>query len=196
MSDKKASLSIEGLDGPVELPVYSGTIGPDVVDVGGLTAQGMFTYDPGFVSTASCESQITYIDGGKGILRYRGYPIEQLAELLHERERAARVRRRRAGFPRRLRGIAIAERGGDRGPGTVLRRGLPRGRSTVRYGLVQCVALAGGRQTACPRRAHRGARRRRLQSLDANPVLGRAVGDSRGRDNTRRAAGCRLRNAP
>src|SRR5210317_1035266 len=80
LSDKKASLSIEGLDGPVELPVYSGTIGPDVVDVGGLTAKGMFTYDPGFVSTASCESQITYIDGGKGILLHRGYPIDQLAD--------------------------------------------------------------------------------------------------------------------
>jgi citrate synthase len=58
----------------------SGTIGPDVVDVGGLTAKGYFTYDPGFVSTASCESKITYIDGGKGVLLHRGYPIEQLAE--------------------------------------------------------------------------------------------------------------------
>jgi len=80
MSDKKATLTIDGMDEPVELPIYSGTIGPDVVDVGGLTAKGMFTYDPGFVSTASCESQITYIDGGKGILLHRGYPIDQLAE--------------------------------------------------------------------------------------------------------------------
>ncbi len=80
MSDKKASLSIDGLDEAIDLPVYSGSIGPDVVDVGGLTAKGMFTYDPGFVSTAACESQITYIDGGKGTLLHRGYPIDQLAE--------------------------------------------------------------------------------------------------------------------
>jgi citrate synthase len=80
MSDKKATLTIDGMDEAVELPIYSGTIGPDVVDVGSLTGKGMFTYDPGFVSTASCESQITYIDGGKGVLLHRGYPIEQLAE--------------------------------------------------------------------------------------------------------------------
>ncbi|MFV0477394.1 MAG: citrate synthase [Parahaliea sp.] len=80
MSNKKAILSIEGIDESVELPIYSGTIGPDVVDVGGLTSKGMFTYDPGFVSTAACESQITYIDGGKGVLLHRGYPIDQLAE--------------------------------------------------------------------------------------------------------------------
>ncbi len=64
-----------------ELPVLSGTIGPDVVDIQSLYQQtGMFTYDPGFTSTASCSSSITYIDGEKGILLYRGYPIEQLAE--------------------------------------------------------------------------------------------------------------------
>ncbi len=80
MSDKKATLTVDGLEEAIELPIYSGTIGPDVIDVGGLTGKGMFTYDPGFVSTASCESQITYIDGGKGVLLYRGYPIEQLAE--------------------------------------------------------------------------------------------------------------------
>jgi citrate synthase len=63
------------------LPVLSGTIGPDVVDIRTLQAQsGMFTYDPGFISTASCSSSITYIDGDAGILLYRGYPIEQLAE--------------------------------------------------------------------------------------------------------------------
>jgi citrate synthase len=61
MSDKKASLTVDGIAAPIELAVYSGSIGPDVIDVGGLTAQGMFTYDPGFVSTAACESQITYI---------------------------------------------------------------------------------------------------------------------------------------
>jgi citrate synthase len=65
----------------VELPVYAGTVGPDVIDIGKLYAQtGMFTLDPGFTSTASCESQITYIDGDQGILLHRGYPIDQLAE--------------------------------------------------------------------------------------------------------------------
>ncbi|GJE75206.1 MULTISPECIES: citrate synthase [Methylorubrum] len=68
-------------DKHVELPVKSGTIGPDVVDIGKLYAQtGKFTFDPGFTSTASCESKITYIDGDEGVLLYRGYPIEQLAE--------------------------------------------------------------------------------------------------------------------
>ncbi len=64
-----------------ELPILSGTIGPDVVDIQTLYQKtGMFTYDPGFTSTASCGSSITYIDGEQGILLYRGYPIEQLAE--------------------------------------------------------------------------------------------------------------------
>ena len=64
----------------VELPVFSGTHGPDVIDIRKLYAQtGMFTYDPGFMSTSSCNSTITYIDGDKGELLYRGYPIEQLA---------------------------------------------------------------------------------------------------------------------
>ncbi len=68
-------------DKSVEMPVKTGTIGPSVVDIGKLYGQtGMFTYDPGFTSTASCESQITYIDGDEGILLYRGYPIEQIAE--------------------------------------------------------------------------------------------------------------------
>ena len=80
MTDKKAKLSLSQQDKDVELPIYSGTLGPDVVDVGSLTSQNLFTYDPGFVSTASCESQITYIDGDKGILLHRGYPIDQLAE--------------------------------------------------------------------------------------------------------------------
>ncbi len=79
MSEKKATLHIEGMD-PIELPIYSGSAGPDVIDVRQLVSKGLFTYDPGFVSTASCESKITYIDGDKGILRYRGYPIEELAE--------------------------------------------------------------------------------------------------------------------
>ena len=75
----KASITANGKT--VELPVYSGSIGPDVIDIGKLHAQtGMFTLDPGFTSTASCESQITYIDGDAGILLHRGYPIDQLAE--------------------------------------------------------------------------------------------------------------------
>ena len=62
------------------LPVKTGTLGPDVLDIGKLyREQGVFTYDPGFVSTASCESDITFIDGDKGVLLYRGYPVEQLA---------------------------------------------------------------------------------------------------------------------
>ena len=83
MSDDKsqtAKLTIPGVDNPIELPIYSGKIGPDVIDVGKLTSRGHFTYDPGFVSTASCESAITYIDGDEGTLLHRGYPIEQLAE--------------------------------------------------------------------------------------------------------------------
>nr|WP_086940800.1 citrate synthase [Thaumasiovibrio occultus] len=78
MSDKKATLHIEG-KAPIELPILNGTVGPEVVDVRALGANGYFTYDPGFLATASCESQITYIDGGKGILLHRGYPIDQLA---------------------------------------------------------------------------------------------------------------------
>lgn len=80
MSEKKARLSIDGIDETIELPVYSGTTGPDVVDVRSLVSKGVFTYDPGFVSTAACDSDITYIDGGAGVLLHRGYPIEQLAE--------------------------------------------------------------------------------------------------------------------
>ena len=79
MADNKAQLIIEGADA-IELPVLSGTVGPDVIDVRGLTSTGRFTFDPGFMSTASCESKITYIDGDKGVLLHRGYPIEQLAE--------------------------------------------------------------------------------------------------------------------
>ena len=74
----KATLSYEGKT--AEFPVYGGTIGPDVIDIRKLYgATGAFTYDPGFLSTASCSSKITYIDGDEGVLLYRGYPIEQLA---------------------------------------------------------------------------------------------------------------------
>ncbi len=68
-------------DKTIDMPVRSGSIGPDVVDIAKLYSQtGAFTYDPGFMSTASCESGITYIDGDAGVLLYRGYPIDQLAE--------------------------------------------------------------------------------------------------------------------
>ncbi|PCJ26029.1 MAG: citrate (Si)-synthase [SAR86 cluster bacterium] len=80
MSEKKAQLTIDGVADPIELPVYEGSTGPDVVDVRSLVSKGIFTYDPGFMSTAACDSEITYIDGDKGILLHRGYPIEQLAE--------------------------------------------------------------------------------------------------------------------
>ncbi|MCJ2006251.1 citrate synthase [Methylobacterium sp. E-041] len=74
-----STITVDGKQ--ISLPVKSGTIGPDVVDIGKLYAQtGAFTFDPGFTSTASCESKITYIDGDEGVLLYRGYPIEQLAE--------------------------------------------------------------------------------------------------------------------
>ena len=64
-----------------QFPIISGTVGPDVIDISKLYSQaGMFTYDPGFTSTGSCQSKITYIDGDEGVLMYRGYPIEQLAE--------------------------------------------------------------------------------------------------------------------
>lgn len=77
--DKTLSVTGDGVN--IELPLMTGTVGPEVVDIRKLYAKtGMFTYDPGFTSTASCESQITYIDGEKGELLYRGYPIEQLAE--------------------------------------------------------------------------------------------------------------------
>jgi citrate synthase len=79
-SDVKATLSFSDGSPSMELPIYKGSIGPDVIDIRKLYGQtGKFTYDPGFLSTASCNSTITYIDGDKGELLYRGYPIEQLA---------------------------------------------------------------------------------------------------------------------
>src|SRR4028118_139099 len=79
MSSDTSTLTVDNK--PVDLAVKEGTIGPSVIDISKLYGQtGMFTYDPGFTSTASCESKITYIDGDKGVLLYRGYPIEQLAE--------------------------------------------------------------------------------------------------------------------
>ena len=79
MTQKTAQLNVPGLK-PIDLPMYSPTLGNDVIDISQLGTHGVFTYDQGFMSTAACESKITYIDGDKGILLYRGYPIEQLAE--------------------------------------------------------------------------------------------------------------------
>ena len=81
LSDNKATLSFSSGAPSVDFPVYQGNIGPDVLDIRKLYGQtGMFTYDPGFLSTAACQSAITYIDGDKGELLYRGYPIEQIAQ--------------------------------------------------------------------------------------------------------------------
>lgn len=83
MTDKKAQLIIDSsTDGnqiTIDLPIYPSTIGPDVIDVTSITKNGFFTFDPGFMSTAACESKITFIDGDEGVLLHRGYPIEQLA---------------------------------------------------------------------------------------------------------------------
>jgi len=79
-SDVKATLSFSDGSPSLEMPIYKGNVGPDVIDIRKLYATtGKFTYDPGFMSTAACNSAITYIDGDKGELLYRGYPIEQLA---------------------------------------------------------------------------------------------------------------------
>ena len=80
LANYSATLSFSNGTPSIDIPVYNGSIGPDVMDIRKLYGQtGMFTYDPGFLSTASCQSAITYIDGDKGELLYRGYPIEQLA---------------------------------------------------------------------------------------------------------------------
>ena len=79
MSDKVAILHLPGQD-PVELPIHQGSAGNDVIDIRSLGKTGYFTYDPGFLATASCESAITYIDGDKGILLHRGYAIDELAD--------------------------------------------------------------------------------------------------------------------
>src|SRR5438128_649624 len=80
MTDHTATLTVSDGTPSITFPTLSGTIGPDVIDIRTLYSKsGKFTYDPGFLSTASCASKITYIDGDKGELLYRGYPIEQLA---------------------------------------------------------------------------------------------------------------------
>lgn len=78
MASNNATLTMN--DHTLELPIYEATLGPPVVDVSNLSKHDIFTIDPGFMSTAACESKITYIDGDKGVLLYRGYPIKQLAE--------------------------------------------------------------------------------------------------------------------
>jgi citrate synthase len=79
-SPTKVTLTFDNGQAPIELPMLSGTLGPNLIDIRNLGKHDCFTYDPGFQSTASCRSDITYIDGEKGLLYYRGYPIEQLAE--------------------------------------------------------------------------------------------------------------------
>jgi citrate synthase len=79
MAESQATLSIDGNE-VIDLPILKGTAGLDVIDIRTLGSKGYFTYDPGFMATASCESAITYIDGGKGILQHRGYAIDDLAK--------------------------------------------------------------------------------------------------------------------
>jgi len=79
MTEAKGSITVA--DKSVDFSIKKGTMGPDVLDIRSLYSEtGIFTYDPGFTSTASCESKITFIDGDEGVLLYRGYPIQQLAE--------------------------------------------------------------------------------------------------------------------
>src|SRR5512137_2023504 len=80
MTDRTANLTFSDGSPSITFPILSGTVGPDVIDIRTLYGKtGMFTYDTGFLSTAACASKITYIDGDKGELMYRGYPIEQIA---------------------------------------------------------------------------------------------------------------------
>jgi citrate synthase len=80
MKPTKATITFDNNPKTIELPVLSGNLGTDVIDISSLGKHGFFTYDPGFLSTASCSSAVTFIDGDTGLLYYRGYPIEQLAE--------------------------------------------------------------------------------------------------------------------
>ena len=81
MDKKYCKVEISDQTDPLELDIMSGNLGPDVIDISNLYQENsLFTYDPGFVSTASCQSNITFIDGDKGLLLYRGYPVEELAK--------------------------------------------------------------------------------------------------------------------
>ncbi|BFM01517.1 hypothetical protein Psyaliredsea_01640 [Psychrobacter alimentarius] len=77
MADNQATLTVDGKD--YQLPIIKGTLGPSVIEVAAFQKAGYWTYDPGFMATAPVESKITFIDGGKGELLHRGYPIDQLA---------------------------------------------------------------------------------------------------------------------
>src|SRR6476469_3177747 len=78
---RSVTVTLDGTNKSSTLPLLAGTVGPDVVDIRKLYGDlGVFTFDPGYGATASCDSKITYIDGDQGVLLYRGYPIEQLAE--------------------------------------------------------------------------------------------------------------------
>ena len=78
---RSITVTLDGSNRSSTLPLFDGTLGPAVADIRKLYGDlGIFTYDPGYGATASCESKITYIDGDEGVLLYRGYPIEQLAE--------------------------------------------------------------------------------------------------------------------
>ncbi|HQW58395.1 MAG TPA: citrate/2-methylcitrate synthase, partial [Gammaproteobacteria bacterium] len=79
MTNDKAELHVPGKE-VISLPILSGTLGPNVMDVTSLNRFGIFTFDPGFQSTAACKSKITFIDGDMGVLLHRGYPIAALAE--------------------------------------------------------------------------------------------------------------------
>ena len=76
----KATLTFDNGAPAIELPILSGSLGNDVIDIRNLGKHGIFTYDPGFMATAACNSNITFIDGEQGLLYHRGYPIEQLSE--------------------------------------------------------------------------------------------------------------------
>ena len=81
MSEKNEKIKLLVKDKSYDLSMHEGTIGPEVINISNLYSEsGNFTYDPGFTSTASCKSKITFIDGEEGILLYRGYPIDQIAE--------------------------------------------------------------------------------------------------------------------
>src|ERR1700744_3806162 len=78
---RSVTITVDGTHKSPRLPLFSGTVGPDVFDIRKLYGDlGLFTFDPGYGATASCDSKTTYIDGDEGVLLYRGYPIEQLAE--------------------------------------------------------------------------------------------------------------------
>ena len=81
MTSRSVSIVDRANNKTVELPIMSGTLGTDVIDIRALYKElGYFTFDPGYTATGSCQSKVTYIDGDEGVLLYRGYPIEQLAE--------------------------------------------------------------------------------------------------------------------